>query len=125
MAFWDRFKKKKEAEVSEEKREVAGDEFKPRETARPTLWGVLRHPQLTEKTSGIAKENKYAFIVSSSSNKLEVKKAVESRYGVEVTAVNIINIPGKERKKGRQRGWKPGYKKAIVTLKEGQSIEIQ
>lgn len=87
--------------------------------------GVLERPHITEKTSGAAKENKYVFIVRGGANKPEVKRAIGSRYGVDAVAVNILNMPGKERKRGKQIGWRPGFKKAIVTLKEGQSIEIQ
>ncbi len=87
--------------------------------------GVIRVPRLTEKTSGAAKENKYVFSVSTKSNKGEVRRAVEARYGVNVEAVNILNSPGKERRRGRQIGWKPGFKKAIVTLPLGQKIEVQ
>ena len=139
MAIWDRLKKKKKPAVSEERKELAqaaekrekGE--KPTESAREAIEhsdrisvvGVIRRPHVTEKASGVAKENKYVFVVTPARNKIEIKRAVESRYGVEVLAVNILNMPGKERKRGRQIGWRPGYKKAVVTLKEGQSIEIQ
>ncbi len=89
------------------------------------ILGVLRAPHITEKTSNLQKKNKYAFLINPRVNKIEVKRAVRSRYDVNAVSVNILNMPGKERRRGRQIGWKPGFKKAIVTLKEGQSIEIQ
>jgi len=89
------------------------------------MTGVLLSPKITEKTSGASGVGKYAFVVAGRSNKPEIKRAVEAKYGVEVLSVNTVNLPGKERKRGRQIGWKPGYKKAVVTLKAEQTIEIQ
>lgn len=87
--------------------------------------GIIRSPRITEKTSGSAKENKYVFEVSARANKVDVKGALEARYGVNIEAVNIVNAPGKERRRGRQIGWKPGFKKAMVKVRQGQTIEIQ
>lgn len=89
------------------------------------VMGVLLAARITEKTSQLSKENKYVFEVDRRANKSGVKRAVEARYGVGVLSVNMVNIPGKERKRGKQIGWKPGYKKAVVKLKEGQTIEVQ
>jgi large subunit ribosomal protein L23 len=85
---------------------------------------VLIEPWVTEETTRIGEFNKYAFKVANDADKKSVKKAVEGLYGVEVTAVNTINIPRKKRIRGRVTGWKSGYKKAIVTLKEGDKIEF-
>ena len=68
--------------------------------------------------------NKYVFKVSPRANKNEVKKAIEEVYGVKVEKINNINIPRKKRVRGRTEGWKPGYKKAVVTLKEGDKIDL-
>ena len=67
----------------------------------------------------------YAFAVRRDANKSQVKRAVESRYGVQVAMVRIVNIVGKEIRRGKQIGWKQGMKKAYATLAEGQTIEIQ
>jgi len=133
MAFWDRLKKRKKdsektatPETREMKKET--DEMvikKKDESVRSQKLGVLLRPSVTEKTAKAGEENKYVFVVNKKSNKIDIKKEVETRYDVLVRSVNIINISGKKRHRGRQVGWKPGYKKAIVTLKEGQSIEIQ
>ncbi|TSC76352.1 MAG: large subunit ribosomal protein L23 [Parcubacteria group bacterium Gr01-1014_33] len=87
--------------------------------------GVLRRPHITEKTSNAAKENKYVFAIAAGVNKPMVTHAVESRYNVSVETVNIVNLPSKKRMRGRQIGWKQGLRKAIVQVKEGQTIEIQ
>lgn len=91
---------------------------------RTLVFGVLRKPHVTEKTSAGAKKNTYAFSVETRANKPAVKKAVEARYKVNVTQVRMLVMPGKVRMRGRQRGWKPGFKKTIVTIKEGQTIEV-
>lgn len=89
------------------------------------LTGVLFTHHLTEKTSlSEQRENTYVFIVRKNAHARDVRSAVETRYGVSVEDVRMITMPGKERKRGREIGWKPGYKKAIVKVKEGESIEI-
>jgi len=89
---------------------------------------ILQEPHITEKATDLVKQRKYVFKVSSSANKIEIKKAVEEAYGVKVADVNVIHIPGKQRRLGRTEGWrrglKKGFKKAIVTLKEGEKIEM-
>lgn len=85
---------------------------------------LLLSPQVTEKATELAEKNQYIFKVLPSANKTEVKKAVESLYGVEVTAVRMIKVPSKKRRLGQHQGWKKGYKKAIIKVKEGQKIEL-
>jgi large subunit ribosomal protein L23 len=85
---------------------------------------VLRTPHITEKAAIMEDGNKYIFKVSDRSNKSEIKKAVEGFYKVDVLSVKIINISGRNVIVGRREGWKKGYKKAIVKIKEGQKIEI-
>ena len=87
--------------------------------------GVLLRPHITEKTAAAARARIYGFAVSPDANKSQVKKAVESKYGVKVTAVRVVNIRGKELHRGKQVGWKQGMKKAYATLAQGQAIEIQ
>lgn len=84
----------------------------------------LKSAQITEKAGDLTEKNQYVFNVYSSANKTEVKKAVEEIFKVNVTAVNIINIPRKKRKLGKISGWKKGYKKSIVQIKKGQKIEL-
>jgi large subunit ribosomal protein L23 len=84
---------------------------------------VLRAPHVTEKAINLGQQNKYIFKVSSDANKIEVKKAVQELYGVGVQDVNIINIPRRKKRVGAREGFKPGFKKAVVTLREGDKID--
>lgn len=84
---------------------------------------VLFGPRLSEKSSKLADSGKYVFNVRKSANKIEIKKAVEIAFKVNVTQVNILNTQGKTRNSGRVAGRTSGFRKAIVTLKAGQKIE--
>jgi large subunit ribosomal protein L23 len=91
---------------------------------------VLIRPLITEKMTGISEKHptKFGFVVSVDANKIEIAKAVKERFNVDVVAVNTIKHQGKSKtqftKKGRFSGRTPKFKKAIVTLKEGQTIDI-
>ncbi|MGC4034470.1 MAG: 50S ribosomal protein L23 [Chitinophagaceae bacterium] len=90
---------------------------------------VLIKPILTEKANGQQEKlRRYAFKVSRKANKLEIKKAVEGFYGVTVTNVNTSVTPAKNKsrftKAGVISGRKPGYKKAFVTVAEGETIDL-
>ncbi len=89
---------------------------------------ILQQPLVTEKVSSLNEKGKYGFIVSSEANKVEIKNAVEKMYGVNVKTVNTINVLGKYKsrftKAGVLSGRKPSYKKAIVTLAEGEVIDF-
>lgn len=93
-----------------------------------TIYDVLRRPLVTEKTSyQSGKLNQYSFIVSDSATRKLVKDAVETLYDVTVERVNIINTPAKRGRRLRSRRLlvrKPGFKKAIITLAEGQTLQI-
>jgi len=88
------------------------------------LYEVLRRPLITEKNATLQAQGKYAFEVAGEANKHQIKQAVEKAFKVEVMAVNVMTVPGKGRRlRGRQvltRSWK----KAIVTLKPGDKIEL-
>ncbi|MBP9821911.1 MAG: 50S ribosomal protein L23 [Candidatus Pacebacteria bacterium] len=83
---------------------------------------AILHPYVSEKASRLETMNQYMFKVTRDANKPEVKKAIENRYKVKVVAVNMINMPSKKRTVGRHIGTKAGFRKAIVTLAEGDSI---
>lgn len=90
---------------------------------------VLVRPRITEKVnSQMETQGRYTFVVDKRANKLEIKKAVEQFYNVSVTDVNTIVVPAKAKsrftKTGLVSGRKPSYKKAIVTLQEGDSIDL-
>ncbi|OGR80992.1 MAG: 50S ribosomal protein L23 [Elusimicrobia bacterium GWC2_64_44] len=86
---------------------------------------VLIAPILSEK-SVILKdtENRYTFRVNPKSNKTEIKKAIETLFKVKVTAVRTANLPGKLHKVGRHEGYRSDWKKAVVTVKAGQKIDM-
>jgi large subunit ribosomal protein L23 len=93
------------------------------------LSDVLVKPILTEKANSQQdKLRRYAFRVDRKANKLEIKKAVEDFYGVTVVDVNTAVVPGKNKtrftKAGYVQGRKPAYKKAMVTVKEGDTIDL-
>ena len=88
------------------------------------LYEVLRRPLITEKSTALQVEGKYAFEVTREATKPQIKQAVEKAFKVEVTAVNVVNMPGKRRRRGRLLLPAHSWKKAIVTLKLGDSIEF-
>lgn len=85
---------------------------------------VVKEPHISEKANYLAEENKYVFKVYNRANKPEIKKSVEGIYRVDVLDVKVITIPHKKRRLGKTQGFRKGYRKAIVTIKEGQKIEI-
>ncbi|HEY8364894.1 MAG TPA: 50S ribosomal protein L23 [Haloplasmataceae bacterium] len=86
---------------------------------------IIKRPIITEKASDLtSKDNKYTFVVDKNANKTEVKYAVEKLFNVKVEKVNIMNVLPKKRRVGRYVGYRPGYKKAIVKLVAGNSIEL-
>src|SRR3989338_8574110 len=84
---------------------------------------VLVQPRISEKAGQLAKLNKYVFVVKKKANKVEVKKAVESKYQVRVVQVNMVNTQGKTKSFGRTPERTAAFRKAIVTLKEGDAIK--
>jgi len=92
-----------------------------------TLYEVLRRPLVTEKSSYQSSLNQYSFIVADSATRTQVKDAIETIYDVTVERVNIINVPAKRGRRLQSRRMsvrKPAFKKAVVTLAEGQSLPI-
>jgi large subunit ribosomal protein L23 len=85
---------------------------------------VLLAPVISEKSYGLLDENKYTFIVAPGSNKTQIKQAVEAVFGVKVTGVNTINRQGKRKRTKTGFGKRANTKRAIVTLAEGDRIDI-
>ncbi|MBM4170271.1 MAG: 50S ribosomal protein L23 [Ignavibacteria bacterium] len=91
---------------------------------------VLIRPLITEKMTGISEKQptKFGFVVSVNANKIEIAKALKEKFNVDVVSVNTMTYKGKTKtqftRKGRFSGKTPKFKKAIVTLKEGQTIDI-
>jgi len=102
-----------EAKVTELQPMTAGEAYK-----------VLLHPVLSEKSTREEQLGKYTFLVDMNSNKIEVKKAIKSLYGVWPKSVNISITEGKKKRFGRIFGRRKSYKKAIVTVKKGDKLDV-
>ena len=86
---------------------------------------IILAPIISEQSMDVAAEKKYTFKVAKDANKTQVKLAVESVFGVEVSKVNIMNYDGKLKRMGRNVGYTPSYKKAVVTLTaDSKEIEL-
>ena len=88
------------------------------------IFDVLRAPKMSEKTLSLKEEaNQFAFEVDKRSNKIQIKESIEKSFKVSVLKVRTMNVRGKKKSLGRYKGLKSSLKKAIVTLKEGDTIE--
>lgn len=86
---------------------------------------IIKRPLITEKSTAQKEEaNQIAFVVDAQANKIEIRQAVEKLFKVKVVKVNTMNMLGKKKRWGRFMGKKPDWKKAIVTLREGDRIEF-
>lgn len=139
MALLDFLKKKEDAKKSEKKpaKVSVAPKTEKKDVVKNTpavakakagkggfSYDAVKDPHISEKATYLTEKNQYTFKVSPSFNKTEIQKAVSGIYGVDVLSVNIIKIPAKKRRLGRTQGWRKSYKKAVVTIKEGQKIEI-
>jgi len=125
---------KKDKKVTEPKAKVESGALK--ETKAPAAkagelkgktalaYRVLIKPLITEKASDLGPLNKYIFAINPKMNKIEVKKAIRTIYNVEPVKVNISNFSGKNVRYGRIQGKTKSWKKAIITLKSGDKIEV-
>ena len=117
--------KKQSATTKKVSKPVKSDVVLTESKQKETLFlRTLLRPHVTEKAHVAIMLNKYAFRVTPEADKGAVRRAVEASYGVHVEDVNIINIPKKGRIFRGRRGAKSGYKKAIVTVREGETIEV-
>jgi len=89
------------------------------------FYNLIRRPLVTEKSTTLQDlRNQYTFEVADKANKSEVRKAVETLFNVKVVKVNIVSVPGKARRVFGRPGMSPGWKKAIITLRKGDTIEV-
>ena len=117
-------KKDKKTKAKESaKNELPGAAANARAT-HPQSALFIKQPWITEKAGDLSALGKYIFVVDKKTNKSEVKKAVESIYSVKVENINIISMKGKAKRLGRSLGKTSSFKKAIITLKQGQKIDI-
>jgi large subunit ribosomal protein L23 len=143
MSILDIFKKKaSSAKALEDKKKKEKAKLKPKikvEAEKPKkkvlpkkikekrfkmAYRVLKSPHITEKATNLTQKNQYIFKVWPKTSKTEIKKAIKEVFRKDVVSVRTIKISRKKRRMGKISGWKPGYKKAIVKLKEGQKIEV-
>ena len=139
MGLFDKFKKTEKVEKGKKKAVQKRAEIKIEKVKKPVekisapkiskkefsgAWKILSKPLVTEKSAALNADNQYVFKVTPEATKNEIKKAIRDLYGVKVEKVNIINLPGKTRRVGRNQGFRPGFKKAIISVAKGQSIEI-
>lgn len=116
------------AEMKKQKEKEAAK--KPQTIARATkedtknAYRILIKPRVTEKGTYLAGENKYLFNVAQFANKVEIKKAIWALYGVKAIGVNIINVLGKNVRYGKSKGVTKNTKKAIITLRKGDAIQV-
>jgi large subunit ribosomal protein L23 len=85
---------------------------------------VVIAPVVSEKSYSLIEDNKYSFRVHPKAHKTQIRQAVEQLFEVKVESVNIVKVQPKPKRRGLSRGTKPGWKKAIVQLREGDRIEI-
>ena len=88
------------------------------------LLDLIISPKVTEKATSLSEFNKIVFKVRKSANKKLIKKSIEKIFKVKVTKINTINLKRKNKLVKGKKSYRPGYKKAVVTLKKGQSIDL-
>ncbi len=85
---------------------------------------IIKYPIITDKAIRLTETNKYSFIVDWYSNKIDIKTAIEELFNVKIIKINTCRLPRKKKRVGKYIGWKSQYKKAIVTLNEGDTINL-
>ena len=85
---------------------------------------VIKYPIITDKATRLLENNQYSFIVDRYSDKITIKAAIEYLFNVKVIKINTCHLPKKKKRVGKYLGWKPQYKKAIVTLSKGDTINL-
>ncbi|MDD4358662.1 MAG: 50S ribosomal protein L23 [Candidatus Pacebacteria bacterium] len=101
-------------EVKEKKMDLKGGE----------VFNIIRKPRITEKASILAENNFYTFEVDKRSNKIEIKDFIEKKYNVHIDSIRIVNVPKKPKKRGLIKGFKSGFKKAFIKVREGEQIDF-
>ena len=85
---------------------------------------ILIAPVVSEKSYSLIEENKYSFRVHERAHKTQIRQAVEELFDVKVERVNVMKVQAKPKRRGLHRGTRPGWKKAVVQLRAGDTIEI-
>ena len=129
MGFFNKDTKKEEAAPKETRPEEKKPEIRSSGKSAPTrdmgkALGIIVKPLVTEKSSFLGQYGQYVFEVSPKANKIEIAKAVWHAYGVKPESVNLVKVRGREVRYGKTRGVTKKKKKAIITLRPGDKIEI-
>lgn len=129
MGFFSKILKREKTEAAPKSPVVLPPEIKREikisKDAKPfSDFGILREPHITEKTVNKSGAGFFTFKVSSQANKIAVRDAAEKKFGVKVVSVRLMNVPGKVRRLGQREGFAPGFRKAVVKLAKGQTIEF-
>ena len=85
---------------------------------------IIKYPIITDKATRLLENNQYSFIVDPYSDKITIKMAIEYLFDVKIIKINTCHLPKKKKRVGKYIGWKSHYKKAIVTLSEGDTINL-
>jgi len=85
---------------------------------------IIKYPIISDKAIQLLENNQYSFIVNPKANKIEIKQSIEYLFNVKVCKINTCHLAKKQKRVGKYIGWKPQYKKAIITLVEGNKIDI-
>lgn len=85
---------------------------------------IIKYPLITDKATRLLENNKYSFLVARDADKITIKRAIEYLFNVKVVKVNTCRLPRKKKQVGKYIGWKPQYKKTIVSLREGDLINL-
>ncbi len=109
---------------SETKKKSSSKKDKKSSKAERLAYRVLVKPLVTEKAANLAASGKYVFEVAKGVNKIEIAKAIFEVYNVKAISINIVNYKGKKVSRGRQVGYRKDWKKAIVSLPEGKTLNI-
>jgi len=90
-----------------------------------SIYEIIEGPLITEKSTDLGeKQNKYVFKVGCNANKIEIRNAIEKIFNVKIEKVNTVKLQGKKKRVRRVEGKTPDWKKAVITLKEGNKIEF-
>ena len=92
--------------------------------SKEKAYNVIVNPVVTEKSTTLSENNQIVFLVNINSNKIDIKKSIEIIYGVKVSSVNVIRVKGKTKVFKGKVGKRSDYKKAIISLPKGQSIDL-
>lgn len=124
MGFFNRNKKTTSDDIPQAKKPVAVSSVTTGKALGTDAADVIVQPLISEKAAGLAGANQYVFIVRKGANRLQVRTAIKSMYGVSPLSINILNVRGKKVRFGRKQGSRSDWKKAIVTLPAGQTINV-